>query len=96
MNKRSLGVLAAVNIALLVGLWVVGYTVRTANAQLGGRGDYAMIAGQATGSADLAVVYVLELRSQSLVALTFDTRTNKLQVIDTRQIANDLITGGAR
>lgn len=90
MNKRSLGVLVALNALLLIGLAVVSLTSQPAVAQFGMRGDYAMIAGQATGRDDQAAVYILELKSQKMIALMFDSRNKKLQTIAGRVVGNDM------
>ena len=94
MNRRFMRFLVGINAALLAALWVVGYATEPASAQLGGRGEYVMVSGQATASPDLAAVYLLEMRSQSLAVFTFDSRTNKLDLIDTRQVGSDLLGGG--
>jgi len=90
MNKRSLGILVALNALLLIGLAVVGLTSQPAVAQFGMRGDYAMIAGQVTGRDDQAAIYVLELKSQKMIALMFDSRNKKLQTLAGRVVGNDI------
>ena len=84
------GVLVALNAVLLIGLAVVSLTRQPAAAQFGMRGDYAMIAGQATGRANQAAVYILELKSQKMIALMFDSRNKKLQTIAGRVVGNDM------
>jgi hypothetical protein len=90
MNKRSLGILVALNLLLLIGLAVVSLTSQPAAAQFGMRGDYAMIAGKATGRDELAAVYVLELKSQKMIALMFDSRNKKLETIAGRVVSHDM------
>lgn len=90
MNKRSLGILVVLNALLLIGLAVVSLTSQPAAAQFGMRGDYTMIAGQVVGRDDQAAVYILELKSQKMVALMFDSRNKKLQTIAGRVVGNDM------
>ncbi len=89
MNKRSLGLLCAINLALLVTLAVITFTSQPAVAQFGLRGDYAMIAGQVTGR-EPAAVYILDLKSQRMASVIFDSRNNRLEVIAGREVSNDL------
>ena len=90
MSKRSVGALLVINVVLLTALAVVSLTTQPAQAQLGMRGDYAMIAGQVQGNANVSVVYILDLKSQRIAAITFDSRTKKLQTIAGREVQNDL------
>jgi len=98
MNKQSLSALVVLNVVLLVALLVVTLSPPPAQAQLGGRGDYVMIAGQVVGLQDRALIYLLELKTLRLAAVTFDTRNNRLDIIAGKELAPDMqdAAGGAR
>ncbi len=91
MNKGILGILLAVNAVLLVALAVTNLAVtEPAMAQFGMRGDYVMIAGDAAARSDQQAVFILDLKTQKMLALMFDTRNNKLQTIAGRVVGNDM------
>jgi hypothetical protein len=88
--------LLAINLLLLVALAVVNLSPQPAAAQFGMRGDYVMISGAATGSNDTAAIYLLDLKSQRMAALLFDSRSKKLRTIAGRVVSNDLRARGGR
>lgn len=91
MNKNSLGALVLLNLVLLAALLVVTFTPpQTAEAQVRGRGDYLMIAGSVTGRNDLKVVYIMEIKSLKLAAITVNTQNNKIDEVAGRQLAPDM------
>jgi len=90
MNKRSLGVLVVINFVLLSGLAVTFLAGQRAQAQFGLQGDYMMIAGEVTGRAQQAAVYILDLKSQRMATVMFDSRNQRLQLIAGRNVSNDL------
>lgn len=97
MNRQTLGGLVLINAVLLGALWLVmGGGAERAEAQLGGHGDYLMISGQMTGRSDISAIYLLDLRTQTLAAISFDTRTQKLEPLGTRSIDDDVRSGGRR
>ncbi len=96
MNRRSLGALVAINAILLAALVVVSLSAAPAIAQFGLRGDYVMVAGDVTGRSDQEAVYILDLKSQKMITLLFDTRTNKLEPVAGRLVSNDLRVGPSR
>ena len=97
MNRKTLKMLIVVNLVLLVGLAVTGYRPQPAAAQLGGRGDYLIVSGEVVGlRKDRHAVFVLDVSNQKLAAFTFDSRTDKIEVIGTRLINDDLSRGGSR
>jgi len=96
MNKRSLAVLLMLNVMLLVSLAVVSLTPQPAAAQIGRRGDYAMIAGEVRGGNNQAGVYVLDLNTQMIATVMFDARTKKIRPIARRRISDDLSARTAR
>ncbi len=96
MNAKTLRWLVVLNVVLVVGLVLLGYTPHPVSAQLGGRGEYVILSGDATGlRKERDVIYIVDVRQQRLAALTFDTRNGKLEQIDARDISKDL-RGGAR
>ena len=95
MNKRSLGALVALNVALLVALLAVTFGSRAVNAEVRRPpGAYLMVSGQAQGRTDENVVYIIETYSSKLVAIFFDSGTAKFTFVDGRVISNDLNAGG--
>ncbi len=94
MNKRLMNGLIAVNALLLVALVVVGWTPQPVAAQFGMRGDYTMIAGNVTGRKGQAAIYLLDLKSQRMAAVVFDSRTKKLETIAGRVVSKDLQQAG--
>ena len=95
MNRRSLAGLMVLNAALLLVLGVLCLTPEPAQAQgLGaGRGDYFMIAGLVTGQTTGAI-YVLDITSARMVAVTYDQNQRRLVTLGARDINQDL--GGGR
>ncbi len=90
MNRGSLGALLALNVGLLMALVMMGNHAQPASAQLGAQGDYVMIAGAVTGRENQAAVYILDLRSQTMVAVTYDSRNGDLEQLARRPIAKDI------
>ena len=92
MNRRSLGVLVALNLALLVGVLVVSLSPDPAAAQgfRGRGGNYFMIAGQVEGLPQQAGVYILNLQDGELYWLLYNSDNDRLEVIAGRDVATDL------
>lgn len=94
MNQRSIGALIAINVSLLLALVLV-ILPAPATAQ-GSRGDYVILAGNASGvGGDKQAVYIIETRTSRMVALTFTSggRGGEINYIGARDMAPD-ITGG--
>jgi len=89
MNKQSIGMLLGLNVVLLIALALTTLTVTPAVAQFGQRGNYVMISGEATGR-ETAAVYLLDLKSQKMAAVMFDSRNKRLQFIAGRDVTNDM------
>ncbi|MCC7147012.1 MAG: hypothetical protein IT443_11255 [Phycisphaeraceae bacterium] len=93
MKRNSLVSLVVLNVLLLGGLVMTiltaGQPVSAQTAGAVGRyGDYAMVAATpSTGSEQ--VVYIVNLRTSDMVALTYRSAKNELQVIDQRNLAQD-------
>jgi len=95
MTQRSLAVLIVLNVALLAGLSVTVLSPAPAQAQFGGGRQYTMIAGDVTGRAQQAAIYVVDLIGGDVVPLFFNGGNDKFEVFDKRSIAQDM-KGGAK
>lgn len=91
MNRRSLSVLIVLNVVLLAAIALTLGPVPKAEAQLGG-GSYLMIAGS-TAQAQQQVVYVMDTRTGRVAGFTVNSANKKVEVIGTREIADDLKAG---
>ena len=94
MTKRTLSVLVLINAVLLAAVSAVLWEPQPAQAQLGIGGQYQMIAGEITGRTDQSAVWVIDRRTQRLVALLYNGANQKLDVIAGREIGAD-VNGGA-
>lgn len=90
MNRQSVGGLVVLNVVLLAALFVIGLQPAPATAQgLGGGPEFLMIAGQSTIRDNVSTVYLMELRSASMLAVQFDTRNDSLDFIGARNLGAD-------
>lgn len=90
MNKRSLGVLIALNLALVVALAVVNLTPAPAHGQgFGAAGDYVMLAGQVKGRSAQSGIYIIELQTARMVAVMFNSNSDELETIAGRNLLHD-------
>ena len=97
MNARSLKKLIALNAGLLIALGAaVTMSPEPAEAQLGGGGRYMMVAGEVKGRTNQDGVYIIELNSQRLAAIMFDSAADRLDLIDGRSISRDVRGQGGR
>ena len=95
--KRALSALIALNVVLLLALAVVNLLPTEAQAQgLAPGGDYIMIAGQVKGRNQQDAVYIVELRSAQVAAVMYNSNSDQLEVIATRDLTNDVGAGGRR
>lgn len=91
MNRKSLPALVALNVVLLIALVLVTLMPAPAAAQLGGtRAAYVMIAGAAKAETQRNVVYLIELNSSRMIALTFNSANDRLEVIAARTLTDDV------
>lgn len=95
MNKRSLGMLIGLNLVLLAAVTLSVFINQPASAQFGLPGDYVMVAGDVTGRKQ-AAVYILDLKSERMAAVMFDSRNQRLEVIAGRELSNDMRAGPGR
>lgn len=80
--------LLLLNAALLAVLAAVTLGGPEAEAQIAGRGDYVMVAGNAKG-ANAGVVYIVDTIHQELIAITYDANTKAVGGIGYRNLAFD-------
>jgi hypothetical protein len=98
MNKRSLGALIALNIALLAALVVVSLSNRT-YAQGGvnpNPGEYQMIAGNVTGRNNVNLIYIFEAHSTAMVTFFYNSADDRDDRVDRHVINDDLTALGSR
>jgi len=94
MNKRTLKMLAAVNVALLIGLTLVS----AVEAQLGGNnarqtmrpGDYVMIPARNADQPAQNIVYIIDQKSGRIGGFSYNSATDKWEKFQGRSIADDL------
>lgn len=97
MNKRSLGALITLNVALLAALALVALTPPNAEAQLRRPGQYLMIPGESRGRPQENMIYLLEIGTARMVALTFNSSNNRMQTFGVRVVGDDInARGGGR
>lgn len=94
MNARSLAALILLNVALMAGLVVTLLGPEPAHAQFGGASQYLMISGRVAAREQQAAVYIVNLQNSRMVAVLFNTSNNTLDVVDGRNVGQDL--GAAR
>jgi hypothetical protein len=90
---RSLGALLLINVLLLGCLVIMNGSVTRAMAQLGVQSDYVMIAGEIQSRQDQEAIYILDLSTQKMVAIGYDSRTRKLLPLGVRTITEDVRLG---
>ena len=86
--RTSLRGLLLLNAALLALLAAVTFGP-SAIGQVRVPGEYTMAAGGAQG-ANAGIVYVVDVRNQELVAVTYDYNTKKLNGVGYRNIGSDM------
>ncbi len=92
MNKRSLGALLALNVALLAAYLVVSIIQpRTAEAQVTDRaGEYLMVAGDVRGQKP-EVLYVIEQRTRAMSGLIYRSTNDRWEPFqEGRNVGNDV------
>ena len=94
MNKRSLRALIALNVVLLVMLGIFSFGPQPAQAQLGGQGNYMMIAGQSQGSTS-ATVYVIDTARGGMVGVQYNVGKKRVESVGWRVMTSDFDANGA-
>ena len=94
MTKRSLATLIAINVILFAALVMVIFAQpRTAQAQaFGSPGKYLMIAGRSPQRENQAAVYIIDVNSARMIAVTINTalRKDQIEVIAGRKVKEDI------
>ncbi len=95
MNRKTLGALIALNLALLGAMAALSFTPRAQGAAMV-RGDYTMISANVAGRDSQAMIFVTELRTGRIAAFFYNSAQNEYQQIDGRTISDDVtaISGG--
>lgn len=87
MDRKSLGGLIALNLALLAALAVFSFT-EPVEAQRARAGDYIMIAGQSPGKQE-ATIYVADLNNAALMAISYSQGNKRLDAVGIRDLSGD-------
>ncbi|MCC7204746.1 MAG: hypothetical protein IT441_06675 [Phycisphaeraceae bacterium] len=97
MTRRSLSVLAAINVVLLAALVLtVLWPERPVMAQSISRGgDFAMLTGEPSSGSGQNV-FLIDLRSGDVAVLTFSSANNSFNFIDQRNLPEDIQLRPAR
>jgi|GEM_PF-1514107 len=93
MNRRTLSVLIALNIAISAALAGTFFMpAQDAEAQAFGttKRSFTMIAGQATGRPQNSVIYVIDANSGDMVATFYNSATNTFEGLGARSVAEDM------
>ena len=90
MNKRSLGALIALNVALLAAVLAVTVMPQPAAAQLKGRDRYAMVSGKSIGRSSQDVVYVMNLTNGQVIAFLYESVNKRVTVVGGMDFSADL------
>ena len=93
MGPRTLTWLLVVNGVLLFGVAFtsLGPEPEMALAQGGmARGNYLMIAGDATGRSNQAAIYLVNLNNSRVISGFFNASTNRFEFIASRDLTRDL------
>ncbi|QDU71979.1 hypothetical protein [Mucisphaera calidilacus] len=98
MGRRTLGCLLAVNAMLLFGIAFTSFIPQPqpALAQNLGRGNYLMIAGDATGRSSQAALYIVNLSNSRVISGFFNASTNRFEFIAARDLTRDLAEAEAQ
>ena len=96
MNRKSLGGLIVLNVALLFVLGLLSFAPNTAEAQLGaGRraGDYVMVAGRVQGK-QTSTLYITDLNNGTMIAVNYDQNAKALVPLGGRNVSADFGAAG--
>ena len=91
MNKRSLGALVALNLALLGSVVALALTPpQAAQAQVLQPRQYMMVAGRTRQRDNQDIVYIIELNSARIAALIYNGNNDQWEVPAVVEAAPDL------
>ena len=96
MNKRSLGALIALNVALVVALVATILSPQPAQAQGLGGANFIMVSGEASlVNGGQEVVYVIETNSGRILPIIYNGSTNQWTTpYPVHDLANDISSFG--
>ncbi len=92
MNRKTLRALTVLNVVLLIALGVVGLSPEPAQAQLS-RAEYIMISGDVLGRDSQAMVYIVDLASNRIAAVIFNSSNNRLDIIAGADLVSEESSG---
>jgi len=89
MNRKSLGGLLVLNVALLAALGLLSLTPPPAQAQFGGRaGDYLMVSGSTPARTE-DTVYITDMNNGLMMAVQYDQNRKLIQPVAFRNLGAD-------
>jgi hypothetical protein len=89
MNRRSLGGLIALNVALLVAVLALNFSPAQAQLRLE-PGEYTMVAGDYVGRPNQQVVWITDIRSTRVLGVIFSSGDKSLTFVNGRTLNTDL------
>lgn len=96
MNRRSLRSLIVINVLLMITIAVVVLSPKPAEAQLQALTQYIMIAGDAKGTSNQQVVYVIDVNRAIVAAFRFESANAQMRYIGDIDLLRDLEAGTGR
>lgn len=96
MNRKSLGGLIVLNVALIFVLGLLSFAPTTAEAQLGrgAGGDYIMVGGRVQGKIN-STVYITDLNTGTMIAVNYDQSARALTPVGGRNLSADFAAANA-
>ncbi|MFP4144135.1 MAG: hypothetical protein ACOCTI_01185 [Phycisphaeraceae bacterium] len=94
MNAQTLPTLILLNVILLAALAVALLQAPEAKAQLPRGNRYAMVSGEHPDTEDSDVVYIVNLTTGQVVALSFDYGDQEFEYLTARDIPGDIGAAG--
>jgi len=85
MNRQTLRVLVVLNLVMLIAVVVVGLMPQPAQAQLA-RSEYIMVSGEVTGRSQQNAIYIINLGTNQIAAVLFNSGTNNLEPVGGRTL----------
>jgi len=94
MNKHTLAALIVLNIVLFFALVVTTPPAVQAQGLRGASGKFLMVSGDVRGRQDQEAIYIVEINTGAMMAMTYDPRTRTIRRLGMANIAAD-IQGGS-
>ena len=90
MNLKSIRALIALNVVLLVGLFMTMITPEPAAAQGLNPGNYMMVAGDIAARKSQQIVYIVDLSNSRIGAAIFTSANKQFEMVAVRSILEDV------